>query len=64
MKGIKYVNLIKIGPVVIEIRGVEKGDIVVPVSNTLTYRLSFLATDILLVNSHASGSCRPQMVTA
>ena len=29
MGGIKYVNLIKIGPVVIEIRGVENGKLVV-----------------------------------
>ena len=36
MEGIKYVNLIEIGPVVIEIRGTENGDLVVPVNNTCT----------------------------
>ena len=45
MKGIKYVNLIEIGPVVIEIQGVENGDLVVPVNNTLVCRTSFLAID-------------------
>ena len=32
MEGITYVNLIEIGPVVIEIRGVENSDLVVPVN--------------------------------
>ena len=45
MKGIKYVNLIEINPVVIEIRGVENGDLVVPVNNTLVCHKSFLAAD-------------------
>ena len=31
MQGIKYVNLIEIRPVVIEIWGVENGDLAVPV---------------------------------
>ena len=35
MEGIKYVNLIEIGPVVIEIRGTENGELAVPVNNTL-----------------------------
>ena len=35
MDGIKYVNLIEIGPMVIEIRGAENGELAVPVSNTL-----------------------------
>ena len=48
MKGIKYVNLIEIGPVVIEIQGVENGDLVVPVNNTLVCRTSFLAVDTRL----------------
>ena len=34
MKGIKYVTLIEIGPVVMEIRGVEYGELAVPVNNT------------------------------
>ena len=35
MEGIKYVNLIEIGPVVIEIQGVGNNELVVPVNNTL-----------------------------
>ena len=35
MAGIKYVNLIEIGAVVIEIQGVEYGELAVPVNNTL-----------------------------
>ena len=42
MEGIKYVNLIEIDPVVIEIRGIEKGELAVPVNNTL--RLSWPLT--------------------
>ena len=45
MEGLKYVNFIEIGPVVIEIHGVENSDLVVPVNNTLVCRMSFLATD-------------------
>ena len=47
MEGIKCVNLIEIGPVVIEIQGVENGDLVIPVNNTLVCpcRMSFLAAD-------------------
>ena len=33
MEGIKYANLIEIGPVVIEIRGAENGELAVPVNN-------------------------------
>ena len=33
MEGIKYVNLIEISPVVIEIRGAENGELAVPVKN-------------------------------
>ena len=43
MEGIKYVNLIKIGPVVIEIRGIENGELAVPVNNTLVCYTAFLA---------------------
>ena len=48
MEGIKYVNLIKISPVyvVIEIQGIEIGELVVPVNNTLVYHTAFLATGI------------------
>ena len=45
MEGIKYVNLIEIGPVVIEIRGVENGELAVPVNNTLVSHTTFLAAD-------------------
>ena len=45
MEGIKYVNLIEIGPVVIEIRGAENSELVVPVNNTLVSHMAFLATD-------------------
>ena len=37
MEGMKYVNLIEIGPVVIEIKGVENGKLVVSVNNTLVH---------------------------
>ena len=43
MEGIKYVNLIEISSVVIEIRGVENGELVVPVNNTLVRPTAFLA---------------------
>ena len=45
MKSIKYVNLIEINPVVIEIQGVENGDLVIPVNNTFVCHTSFLAAD-------------------
>ena len=45
MKGIKYVNLIEIGPVIIEIRGAENGKLAVPVNNTLVRHTAFLAAD-------------------
>ena len=45
MEGVKYVNLIEIGPVVIEIRGVENGELAVSVNNTLVRHTAFLAAD-------------------
>ena len=48
MAGIKYVNLIEISPVVIEIQGVENGELVVPVNNTLVRHTAFLAADTRL----------------
>ena len=45
MEGIKYVNLIEIGPVIIEIRGAENGELAVPVNNTLVSHTAFLAAD-------------------
>ena len=38
-------NLIEIGPVVIEIQGVENGKLAVPVNNTLVHHTAFLAAD-------------------
>ena len=48
MEGIKFVNLIEIGPVITEIRGVENGNLAVPVNNTLVRHMAFLATDTRL----------------
>ena len=45
MEGIKYVNLIEIGQVVIEIQGAENGELAVLVNNTLVRHTAFLATD-------------------
>ena len=45
MEGIQYVNLIEIGQLVIEIRGVENGELAVPVNNTLVRHTAFLAAD-------------------
>ena len=45
MEGINYVNLIEISPVVIEIQGVENGELAVPVNNTLVHHMAFLAAD-------------------
>ena len=42
---IKYVNWIEIGPVVIEIWGVENGDLAVPVNKTLVCHMTSLAAD-------------------
>ena len=43
MEGIKYANLIDIGPVVIEIQGVENNELAVPVNNILVCHTAFLA---------------------
>ena len=48
MEGITYVNLIGISLVVIEIRGVENGELAVPVNNMLVRHTSFLAADTQL----------------
>ena len=45
MEGIKYVNLIEISPVVIEIRGAENSQLGVPVNNTLVHCTALLAAD-------------------
>ena len=38
-------NLIEIGPVFIDIQGVENGELAVPVNNTHVHHTTFLATD-------------------
>ena len=38
-------NLIEIGPVVIEIRRAENGEVAVPVNNTLVSHTAFFAAD-------------------
>ena len=48
MEGIKYVNSMDIGPVVIEIQGVENSKLVVTVNNALVRHTVFLATDTRL----------------
>ena len=45
MEGIKYMNLIEIDPVVIEIPGDKNGELAVPVNNTLVSHTAFLAAD-------------------
>ena len=45
MEGIKYVNVIEISPVVIEIRGVENGELAVLATNTLVCHMAFLTAD-------------------
>ena len=45
MEGIKYVNLIEIGSVVIEIQGAENDELAVPVNNILVRNMAFLAAD-------------------
>ena len=47
-EGIKYMNLIEISPVIIEIWGVENGKLAVPVNNMLVRHTAFLATDTQL----------------
>ena len=51
MYGRKYINLVEIGLVVLEIQKAEFGNFAVPVNNTLVCRTSFfvfLAADTLL----------------
>ena len=45
MEGIKYLNLVEIDSVVIEKRGVENGELAVPVNITLVRHMAFLAAD-------------------
>ena len=58
MEDIKHVNLIEIGLVVIEIQGVENGELAVPVNNTLVSHTAFLAADtrpcVLTLVSHTA----------
>ena len=39
------INLIEIGPMVIDIRRIENGELAVPVNNTLVCNTAFYATD-------------------
>ena len=48
MEGIKYVNLMEISPVVIEIQAIENSALAVPVNNTLVCHTAFLAADTQL----------------
>ena len=48
VKSIKYINFIEISVVVKEMQGVENGDLVVSVINTLVCLTSFLAADTRL----------------
>ena len=52
MEGIKYVNLIEIGPVVTKIKGFENGELVVPVNNKLVHHTAFLAAVCLDLYSY------------
>ena len=45
MEGIKYVNLIKIDIVAIEVQEVANGKVAVPINNTLVCHTAFLAAD-------------------
>ena len=45
IEGIKYVKLIEIGPVIVEIQGVENSELAVPVNDTLVSHMTFLAVD-------------------
>ena len=45
MEDIKYVNLIEISLMVIEIWGVESSELAVPINNTLVRHTTFLAAD-------------------
>ena len=45
MEGIKFLILIEIGPVVIEIRGAENIVLMVPVNNTVVRHTAFLGAD-------------------
>ena len=47
-EGIKYVILIEISSLVIEIQGVENGELEVPINNTLVHHTAFLAADTQL----------------
>ena len=45
IEGINYMNLIEIDLLALEIRGVENGELVVPVNNTLVHHMAFLNTN-------------------
>ena len=41
MEGVKYINLIKIGMIVIKIQGVENGKLAVPLNDTIVPHTAF-----------------------
>ena len=45
IEGIKDIYFIEIGPVVIEIQGVEKSDLSVPVNEILVHHMAFTVAD-------------------
>ena len=45
MEDIKYIYLVEIGPVVIDMQGVENGELWVPIDNTVVCHTAFLAAD-------------------
>ena len=67
MEGIKYVNLMEIGLVVIEIQGAENGKLVVPVNNTLVRHTAFLAADtrlcVLIIIVHSTSYMKHPVLT-
>ena len=50
MEGIKYVNLIEIGTLVIEIQGVDNSNLAISVNNTLVCHMAFLVADTCRVS--------------
>ena len=56
--GHKICELIEIGPVITEIRGVENNELADPVNNTLVHHMAFLTTDTrlcVLIHQDISG---------
>ena len=67
MEGIKYLNVIEISPVVIEIRRVENGKLAVAVNSTFVHHTAFLASDIrpcVLITSTSDLQLQPSTAIA